>query len=249
MKIITIINRRGGVGKTATAHAIGSGLHENGKNVLFVDLDSQNNLTFDTGANPQAQNIFEVLTGANISGAIQKTCCGDIIPAAAALAGADVAITETGKEYKLREALEEISGNYDFCIIDTPPALGILTINALTASDIAIIPAQAEIHSLQGIYQLNETIKAVKKYCNPKLKIFGVLITRYNSRTIISADMKENIKRAAEDIGTKLLPTPIRECTAIKEAQAMQTSIFKYAPKSNAAKDYTELINAIIKEV
>ena len=168
MKTIAIVNRRGGVGKTATAHAIGAGLALRGYKTLFIDLDPQTNLTFDIGAKTAPLTSMEVLSGtATAEEAIQHTEGGDIIAGSPSLAVADTAIEGTGKEHRLKEALESIAGSYDYCIIDTPPALGVLTVNALTASQRAIIPAQAEVHSLQGIGLLYETIRAVQKYTNP----------------------------------------------------------------------------------
>ena len=247
-KVIAVVNRRGGVGKTATAHALGAGLRERGFKVLFVDLDSQSNLTFDLGAKAQALTTMEVLTGtASAEEAIQKTQGGDIIPASPSLAGADITIEGTGKEYRLKEALEDVKG-YDYIIIDTPPALSVLTINALTSADLAVIPAQAEIHSLQGISLLNEAIEAVRRYTNPKLKIAGILITRYAGRAILSKQMKESLQERAEELKTKVFNTPIRECIAIKEAQAMQRDIFTYAPKSNATEDYNAFIEELLEE-
>ena len=248
MKTISIVNRRGGVGKTITAQSIGAGFIHKGYRVLFVDLDSQCNLTYDTGAAKAPLTSMEVLTGtATAEEAIQHTDGGDIIPASPSLAVADTTIEGVGKEYRLTEALKEIAGNYDYCIIDTPPALGVLTINALTASQKVIIPAQAEVHSLQGIGLLHEAIQAVQKYTNPKLKIEGILITRYNGRAILSKDMRENIEGMAKDLNTKVFSTPIRECIAVKEAQASQKDIFTYSPKSNASADYMALIDDLLQ--
>ena len=246
---IAIVNRRGGVGKTATAHAVGAGLSLKGYSVLFVDLDSQCNLSFDVGAKPAPLTSMEVLSGtATAEEAIQHTQGGDIIPASPSLAVADTTIDGTGKEYRLKEALEPIQGLYDYIIVDTPPALGVLTVNALTASQSAVIPAQAEVHSLQGIGLLYESIRAVKKYTNPALTIKGILITRYNGRAVLSRDMRSNLEDTAKELGTRVFDTPIRECTAIKEAQATQSNIYTYAPRSNATADYTALIEEIIKE-
>ena len=246
-EIIAIVNRRGGVGKTATAHAIGAGLARRGYKTLFIDLDSQCNLTFDLGGKTAPLTSMEVLSGtATAQEAIQHTAGGDIIPASPSLAVADTTITGTGKEHRLKEALEGLE--YDYIIIDTPPALGVLTVNALTACHSAIIPAQAEIHSLQGIGLLYEVIQAVQKYTNPALKVKGILVTRYNGRAILSRDMKDNLEATAKELGTKVFTTPIRECTAIKEAQATQSDIYSYAPKSNATADYTALINEILRE-
>ena len=248
METIAIIHRKGGVGKTATAQALGSGLIRKGCRVLFVDLDSQTNLTYGLGADAGQVNSMDVLTGeATAQEAVQHTQQGDVIPAGEDLAGADKVITDTGKEYKLKEALADLAGSYDYVIIDTPAALGTLTINALTAADSVIIPVQADIYSLQGIEQLNQIIEAVKKYCNPALYIKGILATRYNGRAIISKDMLSNFEEAAEQLNTRLYSTPIRECISIKEAQASQQNIFEYAPRSNAAKDYNAFIDEFLE--
>ena len=246
MKTIAIVNRKGGVGKTATAQALGAGLMKKGYHVLFVDLDSQTNLSYalDASGDPSA---LEVLTGeATATDAIRHTEQGDIIPGSDTLAGADAIIKDTGKEYRLKEALEGLE--YDYAIIDTPAQLGTLTINALTAAGGVIIPVQADIYSLQGIGQLNQAITAVKKYCNRDLVIMGILITRYNARAVISRDMQSNLEEVAGQLHTKLYKTPVRECISIKEAQARQQDIFTYAPRSNAAQDYTAFINEFLQE-
>ena len=241
MEVIAIVNRKGGVGKTATAQALGAGLIRKGCSVLYIDLDSQTNLTYGLGADAAGLSSIEVLTGeATAQEAIQHTPQGDVIAGAEALAGADAAIDGTGKEYRLKEALDGLQ--YDYCIIDTPAALGTLTVNALTAADSVIIPVQAEVYSLQGIGQLSKAIEAVKKYCNHDLYIRGILITRYNGRAIISRDMQSNLEEAAWQLKTRLYSTPIRECVSIKEAQAQQQDIYSYAPRSNAAKDYAAFI-------
>ena len=243
MKTIAIVNRKGGVGKTATAQALGAGLSRRGFKVLYIDLDSQTNLSYGLGADPEGLNSMDVLTGeATAAEAIQHTPQGDVITGSEALAGADAAIDGTGKEYRLKEAIDGLQ--YDYIIIDTPAQLGTLTVNALTAANSVVIPVQAEVYSLQGIGQLSKTIEAVKKYCNRDLYIRGILITRYNGRAVISKDMQSNLKDAAEQLKTKLYSTPIRECVSIKEAQAIQQDIYTYAPRSNAAKDY----EAFIKE-
>ena len=247
--IISVVNRKGGVGKTATAQAIGAGFTRRGYKTLFIDLDSQVNLSYDVGAKIGAITALEVLTGtATAEEAIQHTDQGDIIPGSPNLAGADTMITETGREYRLTEALKPLSRKYDYIVIDTPPALGVLTINALTASHSVIIPVQAEVHSLQGIQLLNDTIQPVRTYTNRKLKVKGILITRYNGRAILSRDMRENLEGVAKSLGTKVFSTPIRECISIKEAQALQQDIYTYAPKSNATADYNALLDELEKE-
>ena len=246
MKILAIINQKGGVAKTTTAAAIGTGLAARGYKVLFVDMDTQGNLTAAVGASKQENTVFELLTGqATVP---QTTSQSDILPSSPALATADMVITQTGKEYRLQEALSAFSSSYDFAIVDTPPALGILTVNALTAASAALVPAQADFFSLQGISQLYNTVDAVRKYCNPALKIAGILLTRYNPRAVLSREVRDLLEQTAADLHTQLYKTVIRECMALKEAQARRQSIFRYAPRSNGAKDYDALINEILEK-
>lgn len=250
MQTIAILSRKGGVGKTATAHALGAGLNRRAFRVLFVDLDSQGNLTDSTGAAAGGANAYDLLTGAaDPEDAITHTKDGDIIPASPNLAGADMMITERRKEYRLKEALQKVAGNYDFCVIDTPTTLGVLTTNALTAADGAIIPTEAAIYSLKGLALLRETVAAVKRYSNPSLSVYGILLTRFNGRTVISRDMRENMERAAAALKTKVYAEPIRECSAVQEAAALQQSIFDYAPRRNAAKDYNAFIDELLKDI
>lgn len=246
-KVFTITNQKGGAGKTTTALALAAGLSMKGHSVLSIDLDAQCNLSYTVKANSDGATVLEVLTGEiESTEAIQHTESGDVIPASKALAGADAFIKDTGKEYRLREALEPIRDQYEYFIIDTPPALGILTINALTACDSMIIPAQADIYSLQGIEQLTETMKPVKKYCNPALTIEGILLTRYNPRSVLSREIAELAGQLAEKLGTKLFQTAIREAVVIKEAQISQQSLYRYAPKSKVAEDYSRLIAELL---
>lgn len=250
MQIIAIANQKGGVAKTTTTLAIGAGLARKGYKVLFVDLDAQTNLSYVMEADATGltgRTSLDVMEGrASASDAIQHTRHGDIIAASPALAGADAVLTQVGKEYRLKEAMEPLAPMYDFILLDTPPALGILTVNALTACNGCIIPAQADIYSLQGISQLYNTLQTVKKYCNPSLKVLGILLTRFNARAIISREAAEMIAQAADQMGSRLYTARIRECTAIKEAQACREDIFTYAPHSNAAADYAALIDEIL---
>lgn len=247
-QIIAIANQKGGVAKSTTAQALGSGLSLRGFRVLCIDLDSQTNLSYAMQSSPSSRTSYDLLMGrADVSQIIQHTPHGDFIPAGDELSSADMELNKTGKEYRLKEALEPIRANYDFIVIDTPPALGIITVNALTAATNLIIPAQAEVFSLQGIGQLSNTIQAVRKYCNPALKIIGILLTRHSTRTILSRDMADLIREAAEQLGTGVFNTIIREGVAIKEAQASQQSIFDYAPKSKPAKDYNNFITEYLE--
>lgn len=245
-QIIAITNQKGGVGKSTTAQALGAGYRQAGFKVLFVDLDAQGNLSYTLGGKAGGYTILEVLSKhVKADQAIQHTPGGDLIGSSPSLSGADMLLEQTGKEYRLKEALQPIQDRYDYIILDTPPALGILTVSALTACTWAIIPAQADTYSLQGIGQLYSTIKAVRQYCNPSLIVKGILLTRHSSRTILSRDMAELMEKAASEIGTTLLKTTIRQNVAVKEAQAYRQDIFTYAPKSNAAIDYSELIKEL----
>jgi len=249
MKILAMANQKGGVAKTTTTFAVGAGLAHRGYRVLFVDLDAQGNLSSVLEAASVSPNAHDVLRGKTTANqAICHAPGGDVIASDPALAGIDAVLTQVGKEYRLREALEEVQGLYDYAIIDTPPALGILTVNALAACHGCIVPAQADIHSMQGIVQLNDTIQTVKKYCNPYLEVMGIVLTRYNSRTVISRESAELIEQTAAEMGSRLYATRIRECTALKETHALRTDIFSYAPNSNAAADYSALVDEILKK-
>ena len=247
--IYAVINQKGGVGKSTISAVLLSGLTKKGFSVLAVDLDAQGNLSFTAGADTQNQkNTFQLLTEkVSVPDLIQHTEQGDIIPSSSSLAGADAFITNTGKEFRLKEALEQIKDNYDYIILDTPPALGILTVNALTAADSAIIPAQADVYSLQGIAQLSETIALVKKYCNPNLKIAGILLTRYSTRAVLNRDIANMMREQAKNLDTKLFKTAIREAVAVREAQISQKSIFDYAPKANVTEDFQNFINELLE--
>lgn len=247
MDVIAVLNQKGGVAKTTTAAAVGAGLHKRGFSVLFVDLDPQGNLTDITGADGSGLTVLDVITRKTTAkAATQHTGQGDIIAGSAGLA-ADGLLTKAGKENRLKEALAPLLSLYRYIIIDCPPSLGILTINALTASTSCIIPAQADRLSLQAIEQFKETYSIIKQYTNPLLTVQGVLITRYNGRAILSKEFAEMIAEAAAELNTTLYNTRIRECIALKEAQAMQQDIFTYSPKSNAAADYNSLISEIME--
>lgn len=248
IKIISICNQKGGVGKTTTAINIGAGINRQGYRVLFIDLDPQCNLTYTLGSQI-THSILDVITGeTSLEDAIQSIEQGHLIASNQQLANADNILVGPGREYKLKEVLESLKLDVDYIIIDTPPALSTLSVNALATSTDLIIPAQADIFSLQGIGQLIQTINAVKKYCNPDLNILGLLLTRYNSRTIISKDIKDLLDDTAEAIDTRVFKTAIRECTALKEAQAKKTDIFSYKPNSNASKDYLDLIKEMLED-
>lgn len=250
-KVITVINQKGRVGKTTTAHAIGAWLQRTkGKKVLFIDLDQQGNLTYATGASNSNYNSLKLLINGSLDAKkIQHTSSGfSVIPSDPALANIDMILTETGKEYRLKEALKSLK-DYDYVVIDNPPSMNVIMINALTASDFAIIPAQADIFSLQGITQLGKSLDAVKSYTNKDLNVLGIVLTRHNGRTILSRDILEVIEDTAKQLKTKVYSQTIREAVAVKEAQATRKDIFSYDAKSNASQDYDALMQTIWTEI
>lgn len=244
METIAIVNRKGGCGKTTTCQMLGAGLIRRGYKVLYVDMDSQANLTFALNTAP-GHGCMNLLTGIrSAKEVIVRTDHGDIIPGGEDLSKADSILNS---EYLLRSALEAIKGNYDYVIIDTPAALGRLTANALTAADTAIITAQPETYSLLGINLLRDLIQTVKTRSNHRLNVRGVLLTRYSSTTI-SKDMRENMDGFAQRLGTQVFKTVIRENTKVKEAQYMREDIFTYSPRSNGATDYNAFITEFLGE-
>ena len=244
-RITAIINQKGGVGKTTTAAALAGGLTRRGYKALAIDADAQASLTFIMGAEAE-RGIYEALKGSPAAELVQHTPQGDLLPSTPALFGADLEFTQTGREYLLRDALEGISGLYDHIVIDCPPQLGIMTVNALTAATDLVIPMRADILSLQGLGQLYDTISKVKRYCNRGLQIAGLLITQ-NRKTALARDLADVIGEQARQIGTRLYAAQIREAVCIREAQTMQESIFD-RPKANPAADYAAFIDEYLRQ-
>lgn len=248
-KIITVTNQKGGVGKTTTAHLLSSGLKAREFRTLLIDLDPQSNLTFTMGADDSHYTLYDLFKGnAEPQLAIKSTVQGDIIPGSLLLSGADMEYTQTGREYILSEIIEPLKESYDFVIIDTPPALGILTVNALTASNSVIIPMGADIYSIQGLSQLYNLVCNVKRYTNKELSIDGLFLTRYNKRATISKDIYAELEQLASKLGTKLFKSVIREGVAIKRSQADQTNIFISEPKAGVTIDFNNFIDEYLKE-
>lgn len=244
MEIIAIAAQKGGVGKTTTAHNVGAGLAHKGYKVLYVDLDAQGNLSTVLNASTQGATVLPaLLRKATAAQVIQHTSGGDIIASCEDLA-ADNILTSTGKEYRLKEALRGLRG-YDYIIIDCPPSLGLMTVNALTAADSCIIPLQADAFSLQSLKQIAPTIDAIRQYTNHALRIRGILLTRYSGRAVLSQELAELIDEQARRMGAKVYKTRIRENVAIKEAQARQQDVYTYSLKSNGAKDYLSLMDEL----
>ena len=250
--IVAVANQKGGVGKTTTAQALAAGLAERGYKVLGIDLDPQGNFSTACGAvNYNVPTVYEVMKrAAGIGEAIQHMKGGyDMVPANIMLAGAEQELSQTGKEHRLKEAVSTVAGNYDFVVIDTPPSLGVLTVNAFTCATDILIPTTAGIFATAGISQLSETVSSVQKYCNPAVKIRGILFTRFNPRANISRQIKELTEQLSEYISAPIYQTYIRAGVVVEEAQANKADLFNYAGKSTVAEDYRAFITEFLKGV
>ena len=250
--IVAVANQKGGVGKTTTAQALAAGLAERKYRVLGIDLDPQGNFSTACGAeNYNVLTVYEVMKrGADIREAIQHMKGGyAVVPANIMLAGAEQELSQTGKEHRLKEAVSVVAGEYDFIVIDTPPSLGVLTVNAFTCATDILIPTTAGIFATAGISQLNETVSSVQKYCNPGVKIRGILFTRFNPRANISRQIKELTEQLSEYISAPIYQTYIRAGVVVEEAQANKADIFNYAGKSTVAEDYRTFIEEFLKGV
>lgn len=245
MKIIAVTNQKGGVGKTTTATAMAAGLKQRGYRVLLGDMDPQSNSTDTYRAKIEDQaTLFDVLcAGDKISEAIQHTDAGDIVASDPLLADAERRMTEQGREFRLKEALEEIENDYDYIVLDTPPGLGILLTNALTAATSCVIPVSADRYALQGLSGLDKSIARVRKYSNRDLKIDGLLLCKYNPNLNLSKTVMEAMRTVAKNLGTKTFSTTIRETVAAKEAQAARMTLFEAAPTCTAARDYNRFLD------
>lgn len=250
-RIIVIANHKGGVGKTTTASSMASGLKCRGYKVLVIDTDPKGNLSESIEADTKnLPTIYEVLKEeVSARNAIQKFEAFDIIPANVHLAGAETEFVQIGKEYLLKETLSSIEKYYAYIIIDTPPALGIMTVNAFTFSHEIIIPTTAEMFSANCIVQLYDTVQTVIKYCNPNLIIRGILITMYNPRAPLHQDVKERIEKIANTIETPIFNTNISSSILVSEAQASQLDIFTYYKKSIVTEDYKAFVEEYLKEL
>ena len=235
MKIISIINQKGGVGKTTTALNLSTALRKKNKKILLIDLDPQCNLSNTVNATAK-NNIYDVLTDkVSLSEAIEA----DFVSSSPYMANLN---------NKTQFTIIKNETDYDYIILDTPPSLGIITLNALSISDNIIITTTADAYSLQGINQLITTILAIKQKRNPNIKIKGILLTRFIARTVISKNVITVLEGLTKQLGTKVFNTKIRECIALREAQMLNKDIFSYARYSNGAFDYEKLAGEVLDE-
>ena len=246
-KVIAVTNQKGGVGKTTTCSGLCGGLSSLGKRVLAVDLDPQGNLSFSLGVEvDDSFTIYDVMKGnCDVGEAIAHGGVCDVIPSNILLSGLELEMTGVGREYILKEQLGYVRDNYDYIILDTPPALSVLTINAYTASDELIIPMLCEVLSLQGIAQLQQTVFAVQKYYNKSLTVKGILLNKYNPRFTLTKEMEEMAQIIAGHLNTAIFDTKISTSVSIAEAPAHGKSIITYSPNSRAVKEYMALIKEL----
>jgi len=245
-KIISISNHKGGVGKTTSTINIGAALNKLGDKVLLIDLDPQANLSQSLGIEEAERNIYGAIKGEyNLqpSGILPGL---DIIPSTLDLSGAEIELSgEAGREYILKELISSFeTGSYDYILIDTPPSLGLLTINSFTASTEVFIPLQAQYLALQGLAKLLEIIDKIKKRLNKGLRVGGVFITQYDGRKILNRDVFTTIQGHFKE---EMFTTKIRDNIALAEAPTEGVDIFRYSPKSYGAEDYLALSKEIKK--
>ncbi len=245
-RIISVANNKGGVGKTTTVINLGAGLQRQGEKVLIIDLDPQANMSQSLRIINQERNIYRAIKGEGPLEPVEILPGLDAIPSTLDLSGAEIELaTEPGREYILKELIEPLRSHYSYILIDTPPSLGLLTINAMTASQEVIIPLQAEYLATQGLTRLMEIVEKIQKRLNKELRIGGVFITQYDSRKILNREVAEFIKTYFEQ---DLLRTRVRDNIALAEAPAQGLDIFRYSPRSNGAQDYQALTREILSK-
>ncbi len=249
-KITAITNQKGGVGKTTTSLSLISALNERGYRVLGVDLDPQGSLGFSAGLDIEnSDTIYEVFKKKiPIDQAIINTDIGDFLPSNILLSTAELEFSMAGREYLLRNELRKIADNYDYIIIDTPPALNVLTVNAYVASTGLIVPMAPEILSLLGIAQIRETIDTVRRYYNPNLQVLGILLNRFNRRLNLNREVEELSAEIARKLDTTVFETKIRTSVSVAEAPAHGESVITYAPSSKPAQDFQALVDELLKQ-
>jgi chromosome partitioning protein len=245
-KVIAFANQKGGVAKTTTTLNLAAAFAEKGHRVLCVDMDPQGNLTMSQGIDPDGleKSMYDVLVhDLSIREVIRKREI-DIACASIDLAGAEIAMsTKIGRERSLDKALRAIHEDYDFICIDTPPSLGLLTINALTAADKVIVPVQCEYLSMRGLIQLQNTLSMIRENLNPDVDIAGILPTMVDSRTIHA---KEAIQILEENFGDRVFGARIRKTIRFAEAPVKGMSVLKYDPSGTAADSYRQLAKEVL---
>ena len=243
--ILSISNHKGGVGKTTSTINIGAGLNKLGKKVLLIDLDPQANLTQSLGITEPERTIYGSLRGDYSLQPIQILEGLDVIPSTLDLSGAEIEMSgEAGREYILKELTDAIRGSYDYILIDSPPSLGLLTLNAFVASDRVLIPVQAHFLAVQGLSKLLEVIGKIQRRLNKDLIVGGLFVTQYDQRKVLHKNVYDYLR---DNFKALLFWSTIRDNIALAEAPSVGLDIFRYSPRSYGADDYTSLSVEIIK--
>ena len=245
-KIIAFANQKGGVAKTTTTLNLAVAFRESGHDVLAVDLDPQGNLTMSQGIDPDKveASMYDVLVEDMPLSDVVAEREIDIAVASIDLAGAEIAMSaKIGRERALSKAFDEVVGDYDFICIDTPPSLGLLTVNALTAADKVIVPVQCEYLSMRGLVQLQNTLEMIRENLNPAVEIEGILPTMLDSRTVHA---KEAVEILEENFGDLVFRSRIRKAIKFAEAPVRGASVLKYDPQGNAANSYRRLADEVL---
>lgn len=243
--VISLLNHKGGVGKTTCAINIGAGMVELGKKVLLIDLDPQANLTLSLGIPRHPTTIYESIRGESPLVPYTAKEGLDVVISSLDLSGAELElINEAGREQVLRELLDPVRDQYDYVFIDCPPSLGLLTLNALTTSDLVYIPLQTEFLALQGLTKIKQVIDKVKLRLNRDLRIGGVIATMYDARKVLNRDVVNTIKKY---FGEMVFKTMIRDNVSLAEAPSKRMDIFSYNPGSLGAEDYISLCREIVE--
>jgi chromosome partitioning protein len=246
MKKIVIANHKGGVGKTTSSINISAGLAKKGKNVLIIDADPQSNLTESFGIFDPVKDLYLSFSKGEPLPIINVKKNLSIVPNSLNFSGIELEIAgRMPREIILKELIAGLDKTYDYCIIDCPPSLGLITLNALVAADEVYIPMEAEFLAYRGIDSIVGIINLVKKHFNPGLMTKGVFFTKYNEQRVLTKEIKNQIKGY---FGDNLMKTVIRVNVALAEAQSSGKDIFEYDPKSNGAKDYMSLVNEILNK-
>ena len=250
-KVIAVTNQKGGVGKTTTVVNMADVLQRKGFKVLLIDTDPQGNATDTYRAVIDGEaTLYDLLfEDESPIDCIQHTAQGDIIAADPLLKGAEKKLSGVDGAYRLGERIEPLLPIYDYILIDTPPTLGVLLTNALTAANSIIVPVTADRYGIQGLAQLNETIASIKKYTNRNLIVEGLLLVKYNPRTNLSKELYSSLCSIAERFETVVFKTTIRESTKAKEAQTVRQSLFGYAPQCTTALDYGAFISELLERM
>jgi chromosome partitioning protein len=247
-QVIAFANQKGGVAKTTTTLNLGVALVERGMRVLAVDLDPQSNLTMSQGIDPDEldRTMFDVLVHKTPIDQVIQPRELDLAASSIDLAGAELALSSMiGRERALQKALLPVRSDYDYILIDTPPSLGLLTINALTAADGVIVPVQCEYLSLRGLIQLENTLSMIRENLNPDVRIAGILPTMFDGRTLHS---REAVEILQENFGDLVFETRIRKTIRYAEAPVKGTSVLKYDSKGNAARAYRDLAGEVLRD-